>query len=33
VQHHAAQIRYAGAELAPIDLARSGKNPLTELRT
>jgi glycosyltransferase involved in cell wall biosynthesis len=33
VQRHAAQIRGAGIELVPIDLARSGKNPLTELRT
>lgn len=33
VQRHAAQIRDAGIELIPIDLARGSKNPFTELRT
>ena len=33
VQRHAAQIRDAGIELIPIDLARSSKNPFTESRT
>lgn len=33
VQRHAAQIRDAGIELIPIDLARRSKNPFTESRT